>query len=94
MSPQHNIFKPKKNLRKESKWNKNKGVFRSTWNKWNKDKGSIQLNSPLDTKWNYKAVSKCNAGRRTDFRDKKIERFFWRDYSGEKLLPENRFLGQ
>jgi len=24
----------------------------------------------------------------------KIERFFWRDFSGEKLLPENSFLGQ
>ena len=35
-----------------------------------------------------------NAGRRTDFRDKKIERFFWRDFSGEKFLPENRFLVQ
>ena len=29
------------------------------------------------------------AGRRTGFRDKKIERFFWREFSGEKLLPEN-----
>ena len=24
----------------------------------------------------------------------KIERFFWRDFSGEELLPENSFLGQ
>ena len=24
----------------------------------------------------------------------KIERFFWRDFSGEKLLPKNSFLGQ
>jgi len=23
----------------------------------------------------------------------KIERFFWRDFSGEELLPENSFLG-
>jgi len=28
------------------------------------------------------------------FSRQKIERFFWRDFSGEKLLPENRFLGQ
>jgi len=33
------------------------------------------------------------AGRRTNFRQK-IERFFWRDFSGEELLPENSFLGQ
>jgi len=24
----------------------------------------------------------------------KIERCFWRDFSGEEFLPENRFLGQ
>jgi len=28
------------------------------------------------------------------FLRQKIERFFWRDFSGEELLPENRFLGQ
>jgi len=26
--------------------------------------------------------------------EQKIERFFWRDFSGEELLPENSFLGQ
>ena len=35
-----------------------------------------------------------DAGRRTDFFLRpKIERFFWRDFSGEELLPENSFLG-
>ena len=28
------------------------------------------------------------------FSRQKIERFFWRDFSGEELLPENGFLGQ
>jgi len=28
------------------------------------------------------------------FLRQKIERFFWRDFSGEELLPENSFLGQ
>ena len=39
---------------------KNKGVFRSTWNKWNKDNVSVQLNLSLDPKWNYKAVKHYN----------------------------------
>jgi len=34
------------------------------------------------------------AGRRTDFRDKNLELFSGELFSGEELLPENRFLGQ
>ena len=34
------------------------------------------------------------AGRRTDFRDKNRELFSGELFSGEELLPENRFLGQ
>jgi len=35
-----------------------------------------------------------DAGRRTNFRDKNRELFSGELFSGEELLPENRFLGQ
>jgi len=37
---------------------------------------------------------RSDAGRRTDFRDKNRELFSGELFSGEELLPENRFLGQ
>jgi len=44
--------------------------------------------------WEQSFLLKTYAGRRTDFRDKNRELFSGELFSGEELLPENRFLGQ
>jgi len=38
------------------KWDKEKGVFRSSWDKWDKDKGSVHLTHSTCPKWDYEAV--------------------------------------
>jgi len=52
----------------------------------------LQLHErPTNSQWIKKSLLTPVAG---PIFETKIERFFWRDFSGEELLPENSFLGQ
>ena len=51
------------------------------------------IHEPFDT-WVGPWIWDSHVGRRTDFRDKNRELFSGELFSGEELLPENRFLGQ
>jgi len=51
----------------------------------------------LGNRYGPDVSSRASQGSRRSqdwFSRQKIKRFFWRDFSGEKLLPENSFLGQ
>jgi len=56
----------------------------------------IQHTPHTTTNFPHDSFSTKSLSRRSQdwFSRQKIERFFWRDFSAEKLLPENRFLGQ
>jgi len=66
----------RRNSAKTASTNKEKGVFRSSWDKWDKDKGSVHFNHSTCPKWDYKAVSIHVVRTRSTGPDLHVERIY------------------